>query len=88
MGEKSVSGSGMNNADHISENLETVFWVKFLDADPGWKTFLSGIRDGKIRIRDSGSATLKGRVEKNCVFHLLRHASNFAIANKIFYIYV
>ncbi len=42
------SGSGMNNPDHISESLETIFWVKilhFFDADPG-----SGME--KIRIRD------------------------------------
>jgi hypothetical protein len=29
----------MNNPDHISESLETIFWVKifkFLDADPGF----------------------------------------------------
>jgi hypothetical protein len=28
------------NADHISESLETIFWVKileFFDANPGWK---------------------------------------------------
>jgi hypothetical protein len=47
MGNKSapVSGSGMNSPDHISESLETIFWVKilqFFDADPGY-----GIRDGK-----------------------------------------
>jgi hypothetical protein len=37
MGKKSVSGSGMNNPNHISESLETFFWVsklKFFDADP------------------------------------------------------
>jgi hypothetical protein len=33
------SGSGMNIPDHISESLETIFWVKLLkffdaDADP------------------------------------------------------
>jgi hypothetical protein len=30
----------MNNPDHISESLETIFGVKilkFFDADPGWK---------------------------------------------------
>jgi hypothetical protein len=30
----------MNNPDHISESLETIFWVKilkFFDADPGEK---------------------------------------------------
>ncbi len=40
MGKKSGSGSGMNNPDHISESLETIFGVKilkFFDADPGWK---------------------------------------------------
>jgi hypothetical protein len=34
---KSGSGSGMNNPDHVSESLETTFWVKihrFFDADP------------------------------------------------------
>ncbi len=41
----------MNNPDHISQSLETIFWVKilkFFDADPGsgWKKFASGIRDG------------------------------------------
>jgi hypothetical protein len=36
----------MNNPDHISERLETIFWVKihkFFDADPGWKKFGYGI---------------------------------------------
>jgi hypothetical protein len=47
---------GMNNPDHISESVETIFWVeilKILDADPGY-----GME--KIRIRDKhpGSATL------------------------------
>jgi hypothetical protein len=35
----------MNNPDHISESLETIFWLnipKFFDADPGL-----GIWDGK-----------------------------------------
>jgi hypothetical protein len=46
----------MNNPDHISECLETIFWVKipkFFDAYP-----VSGME--KIRIRDKhpGSATL------------------------------
>jgi hypothetical protein len=48
MGKKSGSGSGMNNPDHISKSLETIFWVKILklfDADPE-----SGLE--KIRIRD------------------------------------
>jgi hypothetical protein len=44
-GKKSGSGSGMNNPDHISESLETIFGLKILKffySDPG-----SGIRDGK-----------------------------------------
>jgi hypothetical protein len=35
----------MNNTNHISESLETIFWVKilkFFDADPGWKNSDSG----------------------------------------------
>ncbi len=46
MGKKSKSGYGMNIPDHISEGLETVFWVKlkilkFFDADPGSGIFLT-----------------------------------------------
>jgi hypothetical protein len=52
------SRSGMNNPDHISKSLETIFWVKILqffdadpacgfrdgkNSDPGWKKFGSGI---------------------------------------------
>jgi hypothetical protein len=57
----------MNIPDHISETLESIFWVtilKFFDADadpgilftldPGWKQFRSGIRD-----KHPGSATLQ-----------------------------
>jgi hypothetical protein len=46
----------MNNPNHISESLETIFWVKilkFFDADPGWKKFGSWIRD-----KHTGSAIL------------------------------
>ncbi len=45
MAKKSGSGSGMNNPDHISESLKTIFWVKILkifDVDPGWKKVGSG----------------------------------------------
>jgi hypothetical protein len=55
MGKKSGSGTGMNNPDHISESLETIFWVKilkFFSADPGWNKFTSGM--DKIRIRSPG----------------------------------
>ncbi len=61
----------MNNPDHISESLETIFWVKiliFFNADPGswmknsdprWKKFGSVIRD-----KHPGSATLMGTGQK------------------------
>ncbi len=51
MGKKSGSGSGMNNPDHISESLETIFLgLKYLNSlmrirDTGWKKIGSGIRD-------------------------------------------
>jgi len=51
------SVSGMNNPDHISESLETIFWVKilkFFDADPGSGIEKMRIRDGKTRFRDPG----------------------------------
>jgi hypothetical protein len=45
------------NRDHISESLETFFWViilKLFDGDPGpgWKKFGSGMES--IRIEDPG----------------------------------
>ncbi len=38
----------MNNPDHISESLKTIFWVKIPKSlmrirDPGWKEFGYGI---------------------------------------------
>jgi hypothetical protein len=45
-----TSGSGMNNPDHNSRSLETIFSfkiLKFFYADLGWKIFGSGIGDGK-----------------------------------------
>jgi hypothetical protein len=53
MGKKSGSGSGMNNPDHISESLETMFGLKYFNSfvrirDPGWKKFGSGIRVEKF----------------------------------------
>jgi hypothetical protein len=42
MGKQPGSGSGMNNLDHISESLETIFGVKYplmRITDPGWKKF-------------------------------------------------
>jgi hypothetical protein len=55
MGKKSGSGSGMNNPDHISESLETIFGLKilkFFDSDPG-----SGMEKFRIRDKHPGSAT-------------------------------
>jgi hypothetical protein len=49
MGKKTGFGSGITIPDHISESLETIFWVKilkFFKADPE-----SGIQDDKIRSR-------------------------------------
>ncbi len=54
MGKKSGSGSGMNNPEHISESLETIFWVKilkFFDANPEWKKFGSGMEKIQIRVK-------------------------------------
>jgi hypothetical protein len=51
----------MNNPDHISESLESIFWVKilkFFDADPGWKKFRS-----KINIPDSRTCFLRTFLE-------------------------
>ncbi len=53
----------MNNPVHISESLETIFWVKiltFFDADPGSGVEKFGFGMEKIRIRDKhpGSAIL------------------------------
>jgi hypothetical protein len=52
MVKKSGPGSGMNNPGHVSESLETIFWVKilkFFDADQGsgsrMEKFGSGIQD-------------------------------------------
>jgi hypothetical protein len=62
MGKK--SRSGMNIFDHISENLETSFWVKifkFFDAVPNplsGNLFDPGSGMEKIRIRDA--ATVNG----------------------------
>jgi hypothetical protein len=54
-GKKSRPGSEKNNPDHISDSLETIFWVKnvkylnslMLIRDLEWEKFGSGIRDGK-----------------------------------------
>ncbi len=43
----------MNNPDHISENLETMFWVKrlkYFDADPEWKNSYPGTGLEKILV--------------------------------------
>jgi hypothetical protein len=64
MGEKSGSGSRVNNPNHISESLETIFLVKiiknFLCCGSGIEKFDPGSGMEKICIRDKhlGSATL------------------------------
>jgi hypothetical protein len=65
IGKKSGFGSGMNNPDHISESLETIFGLKYLsfNGDPGWKKFGSGIRD-----KHPGAATLLTRIPNKIVF--------------------
>jgi hypothetical protein len=56
MGKKSGSVSGMNSPDHISERLETIFWVKilrFFDADPGFRMEKILIWDKTYRIHNT-----------------------------------
>jgi hypothetical protein len=55
MGKKSGSESGMNNPEHISESLETIFGLEYLNSlmrirDPGQKKIGSGME--KVRFRD------------------------------------
>jgi hypothetical protein len=61
MDKKVMIRIGMNNPDHISENLEQFFWLlKFIDADPGSGSGKFGSGMEKIWIWDKhlGSATL------------------------------
>jgi hypothetical protein len=67
----------MNNPDHISESLETVFGLIYLNS-------LMGIRDGKSRIRDPGWKKFESRINipdpqhgKNCL--KLRFDKNFFV---------
>jgi hypothetical protein len=49
----------MNNPDHISKSLETIFGLlKFFNADPEWKKFRSVMEKIRIRNKHPGSATL------------------------------
>jgi hypothetical protein len=61
MGKKSRSGpgseSGMNILYHISESFELIFWVKNPLSGSGIRNLFdpgSGIREGKILIRNPG----------------------------------
>ncbi len=63
MGKKLRSGSGLNILDHISESLETIFWVKQklfdTDADPEFRNLFdpeTGIRDTGWKNSNPGSA--------------------------------
>jgi hypothetical protein len=70
MGKKSRSGPGKNIPYHISQRLETIFWVKilkFFDANPdtgSGNLFDSGSGMEKIRIGDKhpGFVTLPARL--------------------------
>jgi hypothetical protein len=70
MGKKSRSGSGMNIPDHISQRLETIFWVKILqfcdaDSDAGSGNLFdtgSGMEKNRIRDKHPGSSTLPARL--------------------------
>jgi hypothetical protein len=67
MGKK--TGSGLNNTDHISESLETIFWIIILKhslmriRDPGWK---------KIRIRDTGKK-IRIRDPQHCCEYTMQY---------------
>ncbi len=64
MGKKSGSVSGMNNLDHISKSLETIFGLKYLISlmrDPGWK--LGWKKFGSGIIKHPGSATLNKKLD-------------------------
>jgi hypothetical protein len=47
------SGSGMNNFNHISETLETIFWVEII------KFFRAGADPGSGKLFDLGSGIHK-----------------------------
>ena len=55
------SGSGMNNPDHVSKSLETIFGLKYFNADPesGMEKFGSGMRKRRIRITENLNAIVK-----------------------------
>jgi hypothetical protein len=83
MGEKSGSGSGMNNSNHISESLETIFLVKilkFFDADPGWQKFGSGINipDPQHCYNQSKMCTFKQNCSRYLQFHLTAFFTNLS----------
>jgi hypothetical protein len=54
-------GKNPNNPNHISESLETIFALKYLNffyADPGWKILGSVIEKNRIQDKHPVSATL------------------------------
>jgi hypothetical protein len=65
MGKK--SGSGMNNLNHISENLEIIFGVKilqFFDADPGWKNLDPGWKKWKNIKKPYSTSRIRIRMDR------------------------
>jgi hypothetical protein len=67
--------------DHISDSLESIFWVKILtffdaDPDPGSGIFFEpGSGMGKNRIRNTGTKYLYGTGTALLFFHIFRKAS-------------
>jgi hypothetical protein len=51
----------MNNPDHVSKSLETIFGLKYFNADPesGMEKFGSGMRKRRIRITENLNAIVK-----------------------------
>jgi hypothetical protein len=51
----------MNNPDHVSKSLETIFGLKYFNADPesGMENFGSGMRKRRIRITENLNAIVK-----------------------------
>jgi hypothetical protein len=78
MGKKSGSGSGMNNPEHISESLETIFRVKILklfDTDPG-----SGME--KNHIRYPGWKKFGSGIAQHCVVHNIKNSDSRTNSNR------
>jgi hypothetical protein len=81
MGNKSGSGSGMNNPDHISKSLLKIFGLNYLNSlvrirDSGWKI---RIRDGKNSDPRSGINNLDPQHWTNNDLKLASSSSFFSM---------